>query len=157
MPPRVTASSRPYGNGPRPMLTRVRRFLRYSSGERSAAGAALGLLALARVALRLSTVPATRRIVARLAPAVSPPSARLAELTRVAAGQLPGSTACLPRAIVLEALLRASGRPAELKIGIAALPAGGRPDTHAWVEVDGVSLDETARGYTALPLFGTRG
>lgn len=118
---------------------------------------ALGLLALARFALRLGTVPAARRTLARAAPAVAPTARRLAELTNVAALQLPGVTTCLPRALVLEALLRASGRPAELKIGVAALPAAGRPDTHAWVEVDGVSLDEAAKAYTALPLFGTQG
>lgn len=139
------------------MLTRFRRFLRYPPEEQAAVALTLGLLALARILLRLSSVPTTRRTLARLAPAVVPSATRLGELTTVAAQQLPGVTTCLPRAIVLEALLRASGRPAELKIGVAALPAAGRPDTHAWVELDGVSLDETASAYTALPLFGTRG
>ena len=139
----------------KPMRTRLQRFIRYPTAERRALSIALALLMMARLLLRFLTVPVVRRAVAWCAPAVAPVPPRLAELVTVAALQLPGVTTCLPRAIVLEGLLRASGRPAELRIGVASLPLVGRPDTHAWVELDGVSLDETAKGYTPLPVFGT--
>ena len=49
---------------------------------------------------------------------------------------------CLVRAIALELLLRRSGRPAELRIGVAK--EAGELKAHAWVEAEGRLLLEDA-------------
>jgi hypothetical protein len=82
---------------------------------------------------------------------------RLADLVRAASQVLPGVTRCVPRAVVLEALLREAGHPAELRIGVTPLGGRRRPEAHAWVELSGVAVAEDASPYTALPLFGARG
>jgi hypothetical protein len=132
------------------------RFLRFPLGEKRLLLALPALLAVARLGIRSGSVPSIRRAVQRLAPKSAIVPERLAELINVAAQRLPGFTPCLPRAIVLEALLRSSGRAAELRVGVATLRAGLPPEAHAWVELDGVAVAETVTGYTVLPLFGTR-
>ena len=133
------------------------RFLKFPVEERRALLWLLPLLLAARLLLKPVGVPALRRGIGLVAPRLAPTPERLAELLNVAAQRLPGFTACLPRAIVLEALLRRAGRSAELRIGLAPLREAKRLDAHAWVELDGIALAENVSGYTALPVFGVRG
>ena len=139
------------------MSTLSRRWSRFAglpSDERGLLVLSAALLVLARTGLKLAGVSRTRRAVASLSVRRGIEPARQAELVRFAAAVLPGVTSCLPRALVLEALLRAADHPAELRIGVA--PRGGRAvlPAHAWVEVSGVAVAEDPAAYTALPVFG---
>jgi hypothetical protein len=138
------------------LSTRLAAYRRLPREEKRVLRWALLLVAFARLGVPLAGVPRTRRAAARLAPRSAVASRRLAVLVAAAAPALPGTSRCLPRAIALEALLLGAGRSAELRIGVAPRYAGGRLDAHAWVEVDGVALDEHQSAYVALPLFGTR-
>ena len=115
------------------------------------------LLGLTRLGLSSVGVHRTRRAIARFCPRTSLPPERLAHLVTVACRVLPGATLCLARSIVLEALLVEAGHAAELRIGVTPLAGRERPGAHAWVELRGVAVTEGPSGYTALPLFGTRG
>ncbi len=135
---------------------RLARFHGLPRGERSLLTAAAAMLALARLGLRILGVPRTRRLVRRLAPGSLLPPVRVAELVRMACEALPGATLCLPRALVLEALLAEADHPAELRIGLAPDDGFGRRAAHAWVELRGVAVAEDPSRYTALPVFGAR-
>jgi hypothetical protein len=115
------------------------------------------LLGLARVGVGRLGVARTRRLVARLAPRSRVPAERLADLVSMGGQALPGLTVCLPRALVLEALLARAGHAAELRVGVTPLLGRERPEAHAWVELGGKPVAEDPARYTALPLFGTRG
>ena len=112
------------------------------------------MLAFVRLGLRVLGVPRTRRLVRRVSPGSPLEPVRVAELVRMACEALPGATLCLPRAIVLEALLVEADHPAELRIGIASGNETGRRAAHAWVEVRGVAVAEDPSRYTAVPVFG---
>ena len=60
---------------------------------------------------------------------------------------------CLTRSLVLYALLRAQGEPAELVIGLKAEP--GTADAHAWVELRGEDVGPLpgSRGYRAMARY----
>jgi len=136
---------------------RLIRFAALPAEERRLLRVAAFLLVVARVGARVVGVPRTRRMVGSLSirPSVEP--ARLADLVRMACVALPGETSCLPRAMVLEGLLRAANHPAELRIGVAPRKGQERLPAHAWVEVDGVAVAEDPSAYTPLPVFGTSG
>ncbi len=77
---------------------------------------------------------------------------RRAELAlRVLRGR-PFRATCLRRALVLGVLLRRH-HPA-LRVGVAK--AAGTVAAHAWLEVDGVSLDAESAAYRPLPLGNGR-
>jgi len=137
--------------------SRLAKFRRLPPEEQRLLPVVAALLGLARVGVSPLGVPRTRRLVARLAPRSHAPAGRLATLLRMAGHALPGRTACLPRAIVLEALLARAGHPAELRIGLSRRDDRERPLAHAWVELAGRAVAEDPADYTALPLFGTRG
>ena len=67
-----------------------------------------------------------------------------------AARRLPGIN-CLPRALVLQALLQQAGIASELRIGVAMDPQNGLT-AHAWVDCDGRPFlaDEDLSPYTPL-------
>ena len=136
--------------------TRLARFVSLPPKERVRLFAAAVLLATARLGVKAAGVSRTRQLLSRLSPGFRVEPERLADLVRMACQALPGATSCLPRAIVLEALLRAARHPAELRIGVASRNGGQRLPAHAWVEVDGIAVAEDPSRYTALPVFGTR-
>ena len=74
------------------------------------------------------------------APAVS--ANRIAQLQEAAALGLFLSTNCLDRSLALWSLLKRRGFPAELKLG--ARKQSGTFEAHAWVELDGVALNNPA-------------
>src|SRR6185369_4603974 len=134
---------------------RLAKYRALAGDERRVVRAAILGLGAARLLLRGVSLQRVRRTVSRIAPASAVSVERLAHLVSAAAAGLPGATTCLPRAIVLEALLKASGRPAELRIGVA--PRGGLPRlrAHAWVELEGAAVGDDPSEYAALPVFGT--
>ena len=101
------------------------------------------MLACAVVPVALEFVAAARLLGwVRRVPArhgTCPPPERSAaavdRLLRRAPG--PWRHSCLRRAVVLAALLRRSGRDAEVVIGVRRAPAGGF-EAHAWLRCDGV-------------------
>jgi Transglutaminase-like superfamily len=85
---------------------------------------------------RISRVPAKTPA----APAVS--AHRIAQLQEAAALDLFLSTSCLERSLALWSLLQRRGFPAELKFG--ARKQSGKFEAHAWVELNGVALNNPA-------------
>jgi hypothetical protein len=63
-----------------------------------------------------------------------------ARIVRIAATHGPVHATCLPRAVVLWALLRHEGLSPEVKLGVRR--GEHRVEAHAWVEVNGCSLDD---------------
>jgi hypothetical protein len=80
---------------------------------------------------------------------------RYARAVRLAAEHGAGETVCLPRSLVLWALLRRRGMKAELRIGVSVASIGPRR-FHAWVEHNGTVVNDApnvAEHY--LPFGGT--
>jgi hypothetical protein len=76
--------------------------------------------------------------------------AALARMVRVAATYGPFRAKCLPRSVVLWALLHRHGFDPELKIGVRNVVRGF--EAHAWVELEGVALDQHADDRSFIPL-----
>lgn len=73
---------------------------------------------------------------------------RIAHLVDAAARRIPGRPACLTRSVTLCCLLRRRGLPATLRVGVRK--SEGRLEAHAWVELDGVVVndrDDVARQF----------
>ncbi|MBK5256271.1 MAG: lasso peptide biosynthesis B2 protein [Vicinamibacteria bacterium] len=115
------------------------------------------MLLMVRLGLSLVDVSRLRRVAGHLAPRCDLTPQRLADLVRMSSQALPGLTLCVPRAVVLEALLIRAGHAAVLRIGLTPLAGRERPEAHAWVEIEGVAVAEDPSRYTTLPLFGTSG
>jgi hypothetical protein len=112
--------------------------------ERRLLPRALVAVVLASVRLRATGLERTQRRMAGPQRPV-PPDAdeRAAASTRVVgavARRLPYARTCLPRSIALWALLRRQGIDSEVVIGVR--PGGAPLDAHAWVEREGVPLNE---------------
>ena len=71
-------------------------------------------------------------------------------MVRIAATYGPLRTTCLPRAVVLSALLQRLGFTAEVKLGVRQGQRGF--EAHAWVEVDGFALEPVAEPVPFVPL-----
>ena len=67
---------------------------------------------------------------------------RTARLVSIASGLLPCRTSCLDRSLLLWALLRQRNIPSCLLIGVRKDRADF--EAHAWVEIDGVALNDSA-------------
>jgi hypothetical protein len=118
------------------------------------------LLLLADVSLRTAGLRRTARWARRLAGAPRPdraPGAAAAERTAarvaVAGAFYPRRALCLEQSIALFVLLRRAGAPAELRLGVRPLPFLA----HAWVEVDGVPVNEQPDAIAQLVPFPALG
>jgi len=69
-------------------------------------------------------------------------AAASAQLVGIAARRGLWRATCLPRALTLWRLLRHQGLRAELRIGVRK--EAGLLDAHAWVEYDGLPLDDAS-------------
>ena len=76
--------------------------------------------------------------------------ALVARVVRIAATYGPYRATCLPRSVALWALLRRDGFTPVVTIGVRKGPRG--VEAHAWVEVAGVTLDETSEATPFVPL-----
>lgn len=72
---------------------------------------------------------------------------RLAKLLAIA-GRRGLRATCLPQALLLHLLLRRRGLDPQLKLGVRQTETG--PDMHAWVELDGESLDSASSTYATF-------
>ena len=68
--------------------------------------------------------------------------ARLVRMVNVAGAYGPVRANCLPQSLVVWWLLRRHGVPSELRLGVSR--RGGGFQAHAWVERDGVALNDRA-------------
>jgi hypothetical protein len=81
---------------------------------------------------------------------------RISQLEAAAARSLFFSTNCLEQSLVLWSILRRAGFAADLKIG--ARKEAGRFEAHAWVELNGISLNNEIGGErTFVPFDGAIG
>lgn len=136
-------------------MRRLQKYLALSQAGRTIVLRSLLLLPTVAVLLRARGMARTSAWLERLARraardpgALAPPEiARLVD----AAASILGSR-CLPRSLVLWHLLRHRGIPAVIRLGVCK-PAGGALAAHAWVEHDGLPLNDGAdvfERYTAL-------
>lgn len=65
---------------------------------------------------------------------------QVARAVATAAAFFPGRAICLEQSVALHVLLRRSGHPAALRVGVQPYPFRA----HAWVELDGVPVYENA-------------
>ena len=107
-------------------------------------GQALLLLLLFDAALRLSGLERALRLARRLGG--SEPDAdwrrndtdAVARGVAMAAAFYPRRALCLEQSLALFVALRRAGAPAKLRIGVRPLPFVA----HAWVEIDGIAINE---------------
>ena len=141
------------------VLPRLRSLAGLPADERRLAFQALATLAVVRLILWLFSFGRVRSIVDRWAstPAAVPDEMAARAVRRAvdrAARSIAGS-ACLPQALTAEVMLRRSGQPARVSIGVA--PDGAPLDAHAWVESSGILVtgDSADLGrYRTLAVFG---
>lgn len=127
-------------------MWRVHRFLGWSGSQRRAFLVALVVNPVFALVARRRGFRTATRLSARL---VGLPGRRhrptdpraLAEAVRAAARRPVVGVVCLPESLTLLTLLRRRGVAADLRIGVAT--AGGF-SAHAWVEVDGQPVNDTA-------------
>lgn len=107
-------------------------------------GTAFLLLAAMDFAMRTRGLPGGLKLANRLArssPRRTTPDGTVMRATRavtMAAAFYPRRALCLEQSLVLYVLLRRRGIPADLKVGVQTLPFAA----HAWVEVDGIAVNE---------------
>ena len=143
-------------------MSRLRRFIHLPGEQRWDLLAAVCLLAGVRLGLWLLPFRLLLRLVSRLTPQVHagsatrlPRASQVAWAIQTASRYVPGTRACLPRALAVHMLLARRGVPARLRIGVARAE-NGLLDAHAWVEdQEGVlvgNLPDLSR-FTAFPLI----
>ena len=140
-------------------MRRLAAFLRLPGPERAMAVEAAVCLALARAAVRHVPMRHWRGLVNAAVRDAPGPARRLAlgraagRMVRRVARRLPFETACLPRAMAAQWMLRRRGVPSRLVFG-ARRPAapGGCNDYHAWLTVDGERVVGGRRAETYRPL-----
>jgi hypothetical protein len=131
-----------------------------SPAERRAIVAAAALLLAVRAVLWLLPLETVLRFAGRTPAGRSrrKDEARLERMVRaidVMGHRLFPANPCLTQAVLVQALYRRAGRPAELRIGVKR-EGRSRLEAHAWVEHEGTILigaTEAAHGYVPLPPF----
>ena len=137
-------------------MRRLRKFIALNTAERAIVLRSLLLLPLVAALLRTSGMARTAALLERLRrSSASAPDAleprEIAALVNATASALGAN--CLPRSLVLCQLLRNRGIAADIRLGVAK-PADGDLLAHAWVELDGLPLNDSldvAERYAALP------
>lgn len=120
-------------------MRRLRAFLALAPGERRALLRAWGWIWASRAGLRIFGLARTLHAWRRPArPGAAWPAA--ARWIGIAGRRCPGGDNCLVRSLALLGLLRDAGIAAELRVGVG--PTAPPLDAHAWVEVDGVPVND---------------
>ena len=140
-------------------MGRWSRFWRLEAHERRLLVAALLMLPLTRLALRVVGFRRWQAMLTRLVPHSSLPApadaaargAQTARMVRAAAREGLGRPNCLSRSLVLWWLLARQGFPAELRIGARKNDAA--LEAHAWVELAGRVLGEDNDPHTQFAAF----
>lgn len=145
------------------MKSALRKFRDASGAERRAIVLASLLLLGTRAALLLLPLRTVLSLARRpLGPAEGAPAAdrleRLVWAVEVMGNRLFPANPCLTQAVLVQAVFRRAGRPAELRIGVKR-DEPSRLEAHAWVECEGaivIGAAEAASGYVPLPPFRLR-
>ena len=137
-------------------MRRLQKYLSLRPAGRAIVVRSLLLLPIVVLLLRTRGVARTRAGIEYLGRRTEGDSALLAprEIARLvdAAASFLGAQ-CLARSLVLYHLLRHRGIAAELRLGVSKL-ANGKLIAHAWVELDGLPLNDGAdvgERYTTMP------
>ncbi len=125
-----------------------------------AMAASLVLVPAVEIALHRRGFLSTARYLGKRSdrPSVAPDleaSRRLSEAVAIIAGRRVVGAPCLSRSLVVWFLLRRHGIDAEVVIG-AEPPAGGVLPAHAWVEVDGVPVNDVPTVRDRYGSFGVK-
>jgi hypothetical protein len=134
------------------------KFLDLDWAQRVAVVRATALLLLARASLVFLSFPTVLRLADRVRPRTPSPRAERDLQTMVWAvtsvgNRLFPTTPCLTQAVIIHRLLRRSGRPAELRIGVRK-DRTGKFGAHAWVESEGeivIGAEGLSEGFVPLP------
>ena len=140
-------------------MGRWSRFWRLEAHERRLLVAALLMLPLTRLALRVVGFRRWQSFLTRFVPHSSQAApanaaargAQTARMVRAAAREGLGRPNCLSRSLVLWWLLARQGFPAELRIGARKKDAA--LEAHAWVELAGRVLGEDDDPHTQFAAF----
>lgn len=123
-------------------MRRVRKFLQLSLADKLLLIRVALLLSAVRVGLHILPLPVLRRRLAGLMhrrydrPADDFQLRRITTAIEVVSRPVNDTMTCLTRALVGQLLLTRSGYPVELRIGVAR-GAGGKLESHAWIECEG--------------------
>ena len=137
-------------------MRRLRKFLALKPTGRAVVLRCCFLLPMLALSLRVFGMARTRAVLERFewradgAAATLPPQ-EVARLVDAVAALL--RVRCLARSLALWHLLRARGGAAEIRLGVSKL-ADGSLAAHAWLEYEGVPLNDRAdvsERYAALP------
>lgn len=137
-------------------MKRLQKYFALTPAGRAIVLRSLLLLPMVAVLLRARGMARTMAWLGRLGrraerdPAALAPR-EIARLVDAAASLL--RAACLPRSLVLWHVLRHHSASAEVQLGVCRL-ADGSLSAHAWVELDGLPLNDHANArehYAALP------
>jgi hypothetical protein len=106
--------------------------------------------------LRLLGLSRFQRLLSRSSPArgallSDAPPQTLGRMVNIAANHVPWRVSCLERSLLLWWLLKRRGIAGDLKIGVRF--AGEALDAHAWVECDGVPVNDTPDNVAAFAAF----
>ena len=109
----------------------------------------LRVLGLARLQALLQSQP----LAAQLAPVLMLPEIQaLGEAVNIAARHLPFPATCLTRSLLLGWLLRRRGVQSQVRIGVRLTQ--GALDAHAWVECEGVPVNDSPDVSSQFASFG---
>lgn len=129
------------------LRNKLRAFHRLPRRELAATARAWLMLLVTDLAVRRLPFPLVRSLLAR-GPAAPPPAVPV-EVTELLARAVDRAVnhhlhpiRCLPRALVLQTLLRRAGVVTELRLGVRREADG--ISAHAWLEADGIPVGEPA-------------
>ncbi len=143
-------------------MTLWQRYRRLNQNERRALHHSLLALPVISLGLHLTSFRRWQRALSHLSPAPPPqalptsdsewgPARTVARMVDAAGRHVWPHTRCLERSLTAWWLLRWKGLPVNLRIGVRK--NNGILQAHAWLEISGVVLNDTAeiyRGYTAF-------
>ena len=136
----------------------LRKYLALTRDTRAVVRDSLVLLPIVAVLLRLCGMVRTKALLGRLERPANGVRGSIApgEMARiVGAAASFVRVGCLPRSLVLWHLLRRTGDAAEIRLRLGVhVPRKGELIAHAWVELDGQPLNDSAdvvQRYVALP------
>jgi Transglutaminase-like superfamily len=86
---------------------------------------------------------------------LAPPLRRIMRMARAAERNHPGTITCLQRSLALQTVLHRRGMPSTLRFGVRTGKKG--PEAHAWIEVNGVVLNDTPDVAQRFPAFAPAG
>ncbi len=121
-------------------MSRLSKFLRLSSAEKTLLVRVWIFLGITRLCLSIFSFPILRKLLTGISPLVPRVDKeftddQLVRIVEIASRFVPKAT-CLAQALTVQLLLKESGRQASLYIGVNGVE-GGRLNAHAWVESRG--------------------